>query len=61
MAKLPAEQFLNDVIRLAKDSGIELDSVEFTMDTGMRCSWYNPKEDQEEGMEWMLTPQGVQQ
>lgn len=50
MANLTAEEFLAQVKLAAEANDMELDALEFTTASGLRCSWYPMPEDDHEAM-----------
>ena len=42
MANMIAEEFLRQVRMVAEANDISLDSIEFSLTSGMHCSWFNP-------------------
>lgn len=46
MANMIAEEFLRQVRMVAEANDIRLDSIEFSLTSGMRCSWYAPEDDE---------------
>ena len=62
MTKLTAEQFLLQAQMVAETNNITLDSVEFTMPSGMRWPWYHMNDDDDDdGSVWANTDGMVSQ
>ena len=61
MEKMAAEQFLARVKLLAGANDIRLDVLEYSMATGLKCSWVDYGDEDEEDAIWSDTSQMLAQ